>query len=190
MNDSGGLLSDLLHVFNKHLEDNNILLHRLYDHWQRIEADKTPGQWRPTTILLNCATLPIGSPGSFQIMRAEPRRKSADVFNQGPDDIFISNLEFDGPSIKQGISDPANPDTVLPAPLQVVEIGILPSGSATTINSTGSIFAFNLASSGALLSILENLYQGSASIPQRITQPGMDGVQGQGYGSTGVKVLR
>jgi len=180
-----GFIADLVDHFNHAIDSNNKLIAALYERLQRVEADKVPAEWRPYTIKVLSPTTPTTR--ATQILRAEPRRNSAAIYNQGPDDLLVNNAYFDPDSILQQLSDPANPDTVAPAPGQMVEIALLPSGSHMSIDSIGSVWAFNLASGGAVVSIFESLYQAAKTgIP---TMYGESGLLHQNYDADGKKVI-
>lgn len=188
MND--GLILDVLKRMNEHLDRSNRTAMILYDFLQRQEADKVAGMWSPTTVLVNCSTLSNDDGKSFQILRNSPVRKSMNVYNMGPDDCLIDNNPFDGPSIMQQLSDPANPDVVLPAPLQVIATGLLPSGASINIDGSGPLFVYNLASSGALLTVYETLYAARSTGAQHPKPLGWDGLLHQSYIGNGVKAVQ
>lgn len=184
------LSDDILKHFTKHLEVNNRLLSAMYVQQQRVQADRVPGTWRPYTVFVKNNSTSIGTQTPIQIFRDEPRRKTLSILNQGADDCLISAVPFDPVSILQQLSDPANPDTVLPAANQVVEIALLQSGSSLTIESRGGAWAWNLSSSGALLSMVENLYFLPRIIPNPTNVVPVSGIAWEGYESNGAKSLR
>ncbi len=190
------LTDELLKRFTHHLEINERVLAALYVQIQRREADKVPGKWQPYTVLVLCPTagtqvLPL------QILRDEARRNTLAIVNYGTDDCLIGNEPFDPVSILQQWSDPNNPNTVLPAPNQVVKIGFLPAGGTISIESHGGVWAYNVntssiaGASGALLTIVENLYQIPRVMPAAsgVSTP-TAGLAWEGYTDNGAKVLR
>lgn len=187
MPEGNGVVYDILEKIADHLEKSNEKLDKLYMHWQHIEANKTPAQFRPSVINLVVPTSP--TPISWQIVRSESRRSEIAIINLGPDDILYSNENFDPLSILQDFSDPNAPAAVLPAPLETIHIGFAPSGSSFVIDSRSSIWAYNIQGAGALLSIIDTTYESrnTSLTPERGS---IDGMAHQGYVANGQKALR
>jgi hypothetical protein len=173
-----GQLEDMLVGVNMTMRHTNVLLAHLYKVQQQKEADKAPHNVRTYTVNVVCPTAP---PTAWQMLPRNGARKDVGLINTGPSDLLFCNKQFDPGSILQQISDPQSPDIVLPAPLQMVEIGILASGSTVTLTSTNPVWVYNTKAAGnlgALISILEDVF----SVPNRLpTEPGSDGRTFQGY---------
>lgn len=179
-----GQLEDMLLGVNNTMRHTNILLAHLYKVQQQREADKTPHDLRVYTVNVVCPSGP--NPQAMQVLPRNGTRKQVTIFNSSAaassSDVLISAKQFDPQSILQLISDPGNPDTVLPAPMQVVEIAILAAGAApVTLITTAPIWVYNTkvtTNLGALLTMYEQNYV----VPNRQpTEAGSDGRIFQGY---------
>lgn len=128
---------------------------------QSKQAAQTAGIAQLTTFnLLN----PISpQPQALQVVPKNERRYKVGLANYGPADILISEKYFDPTTILQWLSDPNDPDTILPGYNQAVPIGLLPSGNNVTVNGTVGVWAYSLGSSAgsnknAILSIMDSIY--------------------------------
>lgn len=170
-----GQLEDMLLGVNTTMRHTNALLAHLYKLMQQTEADKVPHDEKLWTVNVVCPAIP---PTAWQMLPRTGNRKILSLNNMGPSDLLFSSQWFDPGSILQQVSDPANPSTVLPAPLQMVRIGILKSGANVTMNTTSLIYVYNVSPTGALVSIQEDVFV----VPNRQpAEPGSDGRAFQGY---------
>lgn len=175
MND--GLVIDHLTRTNHALNNLNKLLALIYYQTQESKAQETPGAERPYTINLSAP-----GPGDVQLLPNNGARQKVGVYNQGPGDLLFSNQHFHPASILQQLSDPNHPNTILPAPNQVVNIGLLPNGASATWYSTSAIWVYNVGGN-CLLSMLESIYVTPKSVTDNGAKPyGLDGAIGAGYG--------
>ena len=172
-------------IINDALRHQNVMLAKLtelleasYLQTQELEANKTPNESRPYTVNLSCPSEPNLHP--LQVLGRNPNRSSLTIYNVGAGSCFYHHTMFDPTSILQQFSDPANPNTVLPAYNQVVQIGYLPSGASVTINSTEPLWALNHGAT-CLLTIIESVYAKAGK-----QQPGFDGVLGNAYAAAEV----
>lgn len=173
MNDT--IINDNITRQNHLLEKLTQLINAAYLQVQELESEKTPSKVRPFTFNL----LTTGN-GSHQLMPRNASRDSLTIYNVGTGSCIWSNTRFDLTSILQQFSDPAHPDTIAPAPMQMIEIGYLPSGSTVTINSTEAIYVASIGAA-ALLTILETVYSKAGKQGGTIPIPGLDGAIGGGY---------
>lgn len=149
---------------------------------QEKQSTETPRKYRPYCV--NVVAPTVAPILAVQVMPRNQARDSLSLYNAGPGTILFLNQWFDPASILQQFSDPAHPNTFLPAPNQVVEIGYLPVGSSTSIDSTESVWCWN-NSTNALLVIVEAVYDRAGSIKSATFPiPGLDGALGAGYTTT------
>lgn len=163
-----GLIEDLLLEHNKLFRANSAVLARLNAWLQQLEAEKTPGSFRPKTINLLCSNLAAAN-GQVRALQLYPRnglRGSLAIYNLGPADILYGTKEFDPASILQQVSDPSSPDTVTPSYNQMIDIGILSAGASAAVDATGGVWAYNIGSSNALLTMVETIYSAAITDPQ------------------------
>jgi hypothetical protein len=179
-------------ILNDSLRRQNAVLEKL-EHWLELAAiatqegksTETPRKFRPYTAnIQNNLGQPTGVTAlAFQLMPRNNARDSFSLQNLGPGDLLFSNTQFDPSSILQQISDPNHPNAILPAPMQVVEIGLLYSGGAVSINSSEALWVSNVGGN-CVLSIVETVYdRAGTKRPGGFPIPGLDGALGAGYGT-------
>lgn len=172
-------LEDVLAKIEQNIRHNNALLGAMYKQTQQKEAQKAPHNSRAYTINVVCPTLPL--PLAMQMLPRNDARKDVGLTNLGGSDLLFSEIQFDPSSILQLLNDPSTPDTVIPAPMQVIRIGLLKSGAAVTLTNAAPVWVYNLSVTngvGALVSILEDVF----SVPNRLpSPPGTDGMAFQNY---------
>ncbi len=175
------ILNDNIERQNKLLDNLTNFLEKIYFQTQEEEGNKQPRNIRPYTANISLGT---GSGAlALQVMPRNPSRYDFAAYNLGPGDIIWCNTVFDPNSILQQFSDPAHPNVFLPAPNQVVQIGLIPSGATVDVNGQEPLWVFNVGGN-AVLTIIETVFAKPGSMHAAgFPIPGLDGAIGAGYGT-------
>lgn len=162
---------DIWQRIEAHMKWSHAYQKALYDREQLKEATKTPSRSRPITFNL---WNPISPPIALQLLPKNDLRQEVGLINYGPADILFSNQHFDPGTILQQLSDPNDPDAIVPGYNQAIQIGLLMAGSNVNLQASEGVWAYSLGSAAnanqnALISLQETIFR-SGSVRRTVSE--------------------